>query len=273
MARSERSTSHGINENLSGAWLASLPTFLFIALPFIGLVLAVHPKEWLNGIRSDTAQQALWLTLRTTSISTALCFCFGMPAAYLLARTRFWGKEILDTLTDLPSTIPPVVAGVALLFAFGRYGLIGKYLTVAGITIGFTTTAVVMAQTFIALPYFLKSARSGFESVDIKLEHTARLLGISRIKTFFSITLPLVRPAIVAGLVLAWARALSEFGATMMFAGSFPGRTQTLSLAVVSAMDSDTQTAVAISTLSVIFGVSALIAAKLILRAGGESRA
>jgi molybdate transport system permease protein len=212
------------------------------------------------------ALQALWLSMKTTGISALLSILMGLPAAYLLARHEFRGKEALDTLIDLPLTAPPVVAGVALLLAFGRRGLIGRYLHLAGIDIGFTTLAVVMAQTFVAGPLFVKSARAGFESVENRLELAARSLGANRWRAFLTVTLPLSRPSLIAGAFLTWARALSEFGATMMFAGNFPGRTQTLTLAVMTAMESDLQTAVAISALLFLIAAVALIAAKALAR-------
>jgi molybdate transport system permease protein len=169
---------------------------------------------------------------------------------------------VLDTLVDLPITIPPVVAGVALLLAFGRRGLIGRQLDLWGYQIAFSSVAVVMAQLLIASPFFVKAARAGFEAVDVGLEAAARTLGASRWRVFWTVTVPLARPALLSGVVLAWARALSEFGATMMFAGNFPGRTQTLTLAVMTALESDLETAVAVSALSLALGLIALLAAK-----------
>jgi molybdate transport system permease protein len=253
-------------EGLVPLSLASLGLIFFLVTPLAALLLYLRPQEWLSRLRSETALLALGLTLKTTAVSTFLCIALGLPAAYLLARYEFRGREALDTLTDLPVTVPPVVAGVALLLAFGRQGWIGRYLDAAGIQIGFTTVAVVMAQTFIACPLFVKAARAGFESVDARLESAALTLGANRWRCFWTVTLPLARPSLIAGVVLAWARALSEFGATMMFAGNFPGRTQTLTLAVMTAMESDLQTAVAISALSLLLAVVALLAAKSLAR-------
>ncbi|HZM15987.1 MAG TPA: ABC transporter permease, partial [Candidatus Krumholzibacteria bacterium] len=202
------------------------------------------------------------LTLQTTLIATAFTVLTGTPLALLLARHRFRGREVLDTLVDLPITVPPVVGGVALLFAFGRRGLLGRSLEVFGLQLPFSTAAVIMAQVFIASPFFVKAARAGFEGVPVRLEAAARTLGASPWHVFWTVTLPLARPALVAGTVLCWARALSEFGATMMFAGNFPGRTQTLALAVMSAMESDLETALAVSTLAIFLGLGALILAK-----------
>jgi molybdate transport system permease protein len=151
---------------------------------------------------------------------------------------------------------------VALLLAFGRRGLLGRHLDVLGASVAFTTVAVVMAQLLIASPFFVKAARAGFESVDTRLEAAARTLGASPWRVFWTVTVPLARPALLSGVVLAWARALSEFGATMMFAGNFPGRTQTLTLAVMTALESDLETAVAVSALSLGLALVALVAAK-----------
>jgi len=239
---------------------------LFIGLPLLALVLFSSPGEILGHLSSPLAARALWLTLRTTLLATLLAVALGTPLAYLLARVPFRGREVLDTLVDLPITIPPVVAGVALILTFGRRGLLGRSLEILGVEVGFTTIAVVMAQLFIASPFFVKAARAGFEAVDQRFEAAARTLGASPWRTFWTVTVPLARPALVSGLVLAWARALSEFGATMMFAGNFPGRTQTLTLAVMTALESDLDTAVAISCVSLALALGALLFAKVAAR-------
>ncbi|MDQ3226736.1 MAG: ABC transporter permease, partial [Chloroflexota bacterium] len=154
------------------------------------------------------------------------------PLAYLLARRSFRGSRLIDVLVDLPIILPPAVAGIALLMAFGRYGLVGRWLNDAGITVGFTTTAVVLAQIFIAAPFFVRASKAGFTRIDRDLEDAAADLGASPGKVFRTVTLPMAFPSLAAGAVLAWARALGEFGATIMFAGSFPGVTQTMPLAI-----------------------------------------
>lgn len=239
---------------------------LFLCLPIVVLVASLAPSELLRHLRGDTALRALWLTLRTTAVTTVVIVALGTPVAYLLARRRFRGHAALDTLIDLPVTMPPVVAGVALLLAFGRRGLIGQSLTAFGLAIPFTTVAVVLAQLFIASPFYVKAARAGFAAVDSRLEDAARTLGSSPWRAFRTVTLPLAAPALLAGTVLAWARALSEFGATMMFAGNLPGRTQTLTLAVMTAMETDVDTAVAVSTLSLALAVAALLVARAVAR-------
>lgn len=241
---------------------------LYILVPLVALLFITPPRALLGHLASGMAMRALFLTMRTTLIATAVCVGLGTPVAYILARSRFRGHTLLDTLIDLPVTIPPVVAGVALLLAFGRRGLLGATLDFAGLQIPFTTLAVVMAQVFIASPFYVKAARAGFEGVDMTLEDVAGTLGASPWRVFWTVTVPLARPALIAGTVLAWARSLSEFGATMMFAGNLPGRTQTLTLAVMSAMESDLDTAVAISILSLLLAVAALLVAKRLAGAG-----
>jgi molybdate transport system permease protein len=234
----------------------------FLIIPFFAVLVSLSPDLFLTHIRSELAMKAFVLTLQTTFAATLLSVMGGVPLAFLLARRRFPGRELLDTLVDLPITVPPVVGGVALLLAFGRQGLIGKGFDTMGIHIPFSAAAVIMAQVFIASPFFVKAARAGFESVPARLESAARTLGASPWHVFWTVTLPLARPSLLAGAVLCWARALSEFGATMMFAGNFPGRTQTLALAVMSAMESDLDTALAISALSLVLGLTALVLAK-----------
>jgi len=243
-------------------WLASGGLVLYIALPLLALLLFLSPRELVEHLASPLAMRALWLTIKTTLVATALAVILGTPLAFVLARGSFRGRNVLDTLVDLPVAIPPVVAGVALLLAFGRRGLLGRHLDVWGYQIAFTSVAVVMAQLFMASPFFVKAARAGFEGVDVRLEAAARTLGATRWRVFLTITVPLARPALLSGIVLTWARALSEFGATMMFAGNFSGRTQTLTLAVMSALESDLETAVAVSTLSLGLGLTALLIAK-----------
>src|SRR5262245_29902929 len=184
---------------------------VYIVLPLLALPLYIHPRALIEHLTSEMALRALWLSMETTLAATFLCVLLGTPIAFVLARVPFKGREFVDTLIDLPVTIPPVVAGVALLLTFGRRGLLGHYLDLAGIQIPFTTLAVVMAQLFMASPFYVKAARAGFEAVDANLENVAGTLGASPWRVFWSVTLPLSRPALVAGTVLAWARSLSEF--------------------------------------------------------------
>ncbi len=246
--------------------IGALLLVLFLGVPMLALLFDVRPAAWLHALGSTQARHALGLTLLTTAIATTVVVALGLPLAYLLARFEFRGKAAVDALVDLPVTIPPVVVGLALLLAFGRQGLIGRSLGAFGIQIAFSTTAVVMAQVAMAAPFFVRAARAGFEAVDERLEHAAWSLGASRLHAFWTVMVPLARPALLAGAVMAWARALSEFGATMMFAGNMPGRTQTLSLAVMSAMETDLDTAVAVAALSLALGVVALVAMRMLAR-------
>jgi molybdate transport system permease protein len=239
---------------------------IFFAVTLGALLLLLTPRDLAAHLSSPLARRALALTLETTAVATLLAVALGTPLAYLLARFSFRGRDLVDTLVDLPITVPPVVAGVALLVVFGRRGFVGRHLDVLGFQIAFTRVAVVLAQLFIASPFFVKAARAGFEAVDPRYEAAARTLGAGPWRVFWTITVPLARPALLAGTVLTWARALSEFGATMMFAGNFPGRTQTLPLAVMTALESDLPTAVAVSALSLVLAVAALLAARQLAR-------
>jgi molybdate transport system permease protein len=190
----------------------------------------------------------------------------GTPVAYLLSREDFAGKAIVDALIDLPMVLPPAVAGLALLMAFGRRGLLGPPLAAIGIELPFTTAAVVMAQTFVAAPFYVRAAKAGFGSVDRGLEQMSALLGVSDLRTFFRITLPLAAPSLFGGVLMTWARALGEFGATILFAGNFIGRTQTMPLAIYQALESDLGSAIAIAALLIVISFVFLILLRAITR-------
>ncbi len=223
---------------------------LFIGIPVIALLIrAAQQSNFLDAVTGDTALTALRLSLFTSVISMAVVVLLGTPFAYLLARSdRLWVR-VVDSLVELPLVLPPVVAGVAMLMSFGRNGLIGSGLESIGLHISFTTTAVVFAQIFVASPFFVRSAKLGFQSVAKDYEDVAQTLGVSPLRTFFRITLPLAAPAMFTGLGVAWARALSEFGATMMFAGNLTGETQTMPLAIMSAMETSLDGALALSVM------------------------
>jgi molybdate transport system permease protein len=248
--------------------LGAAALYLFALLPLLAIALRVPLGQLGQRLGEPLAREALWLSLSTSLAATLLCLALGLPAAYLVARYRFRGREWLDTLADLPMTVPPVVAGVGLLMAFGRMGLLGGALEALGVRVAFSTLAVVLAQAFVAMPFFYKAARAGFEAVDPELEQTALTLGADRWRAFLHVTLPLARPALLAGLTLTWARAMSEFGATLMFAGNLPGRTQTLPLAVMTAMESDLETALALALISMLAAAAALLLAKMALGTG-----
>ncbi len=230
--------------------LPSAALVLFVAVPLAALVYrAARAGNLIDSLQKPIVREALVLSLLTSTLTLVIVVAFGTPLAYTLARARFPGKRLVDTLVDLPIVLPPVVAGVALLMAFGRRGVFGDDLRAVGIELAFTTWAVVIAQVFVSAPFYIRAARAGFQSVDATLEGMAYTLGASRLRTFRQVTLPLAMPAVLGGIVLCWARALSEFGATMMFAGNFRGTTQTMPLAIMSAMESDLFAALAISVI------------------------
>lgn len=231
--------------------------FLFLGMPLAALIIREPPAMLWQAIQQPEAIGALQLSIVTTCISTLLSVVFGLPVAYTLARLRFRGRAFLETLVTMPTVLPPVVAGVALLITFGRFGLLGRYLSPLGIALPFTTVAVVMAQMFVSAPFFINSAKAGLEQLDRRYELAAYTLRASPLYTFRRVVLPLIRPALLAGAGLAWARALGELGATITFAGNFPGITETTPIAVYIAAESDLDAAVSLSVvlLAVSFGV------------------
>jgi molybdate transport system permease protein len=246
-----------------------LSVVTFLSLPLLAILLKVLPQAGLREtLREPLVTQALRLSLITSLSSLLLAIIFGTPVAYLLARYRFRGSRVVETLIDLPMVLPPTVAGVALLMALGRRGLLGSWLTVAGVQIGFSTTAVILAQSFVCLPFYIRAAQAGFRSVDAELERVAYTLGASPLRTFWRVTVPLALPALLSGGVMAWARALGEFGATIMFAGNLRGRTQTMPLAIYLAMESDLPAALALSTLLILVSFSVLLSVRALLRRG-----
>ena len=219
--------------------LGGAPLILFLVLPLVVLMVrTLGSGTVFQFLTNPAVLSALQLSLITTLITLTLAVIFGTPLAYLLARYDFRGKSLLDTLIDLPMVLPPAVAGVALLITLGRRGWIGSWLEDQfGITIGFSTVAVVLAQLFVAAPFYVKSAKAGFESTDPGFERVATTLGSGNLRTFWRVTVPLALPSLLSGMVMTWARALGEFGATIMFAGNFEGRTQTMPLAIYSALE------------------------------------
>ncbi len=239
----------------------------FLLLPVAAIFWKVLPQEeaW-STLQQPLVTQALRLSGLTSLLSLVLALVCGTPMAYLLARYRFPGAALLDTLIDLPMVLPPTVAGVALLMAFGRRGLVGAWLDSLGIQLGFTTAAVVLAQSFVAAPFYIRAARAGFQSIDQELERVAYTLGHSPFSTFLRITVPLAFPALLSGAVMAWARALGEFGATIMFAGNFLGRTQTMPLAIYTAMESDLPAALMLSAMLIVISFIMLFLVRSLLR-------
>ncbi|CAA9566396.1 MAG: Molybdenum ABC transporter permease protein ModB [uncultured Thermomicrobiales bacterium] len=214
-------------------WSAAALLVVFLALPMTAMVWRAWGES--RGLTPEALRvlrRAMGLSLATTGATMLVVALLGTPLAYALARRRFPGAALVDTLVDLPIVLPPAVAGIALLMAFGRRGVLGRWLDEAGIQVTFTTTAVVLAQVFVAVPFFVRAAKAGFARVDRDTEAAAADLGASPARVFWTVTLPLARPGLAAGAVLAWARALGEFGATIMFAGNNAERTQTMPLAI-----------------------------------------
>jgi molybdate transport system permease protein len=253
-------------------WLAAAALVLFLAVPLATLVLrAIEQSHGFGETTRRTLRQALQLTLVTTGISLAIVLVLGTPLAYLLARRRFPGIQVVETLIDLPMVLPPAVAGIALLLAFGRRGVVGRHLDDVGITLGFTTAAVVLAQIFVAVPFYVRAARAGFARVDRDLEAAAADLGAPPATVFRSVTLPLARPSLAAGAVLAWARAVGEFGATIMFAGNFAGRTQTMPLAIYGRYEAgDLTTALLLSAVLLAASMLVLLAVRVVGGRAGD---
>jgi molybdate transport system permease protein len=232
----------------------------FFILPLIGLLLRTPWSTAWQDLTSTDALLALRLSLVASLSATGLALVFGVPLAWVYARTTFPGRNVLRALTVLPMVLPPVVGGVALLFAFGRRGILGEWLDQAfGIHLPFTTAGAIVAETFVAMPFLIITVEAGLNSMDRRFEDAARTLGASSWTVLWRVTLPLIRPALLAGAVLCWARALGEFGATITFAGNFPGRTQTLPLAVYLALETDPGAAVVLSIVLLAVSLAVLI--------------
>jgi molybdate transport system permease protein len=250
------------------AWLlalASLPLLLFLLVPLIALVLRVSPTDLLGRLADPEVAPAIWLSIWTTLCTAGMTLLAGTPLAFLLARYRFRGRTALDTLLDLPMVMPPSVAGIALLLAFGRRGMLGASLDVWGVQIAFTPLAVILAQTFVAAPFYVKSATAGFAGVDRDLEQAAQVDGASPTQVIRLITVPLAWPALLGGLVMTWARALGEFGATIIFAGNFPGRTQTMPLAIYLGFERDLDVALSLAFILLLTSFAILLFVRFVL--------
>ncbi len=263
--RHKRAARSGV-EIGPAVWLGAALLVLFLALPLVALVwrAATEASGPASGA-GEVLNQALLLSLATSVLSLAIILALGTPLAYLLARRRFRGARLVETLVDLPIVLPPAVAGLALLMAFGRRGLFGRWLDDAGIALVFTTSAVVLAQLFVATPFYVRAARGGFARIDSDLEDAAASLGASPFQLFWRVTLPLARPILGAGAVLAWARALGEFGATILFAGNVPGVTQTMPLAIYGQYNAgDLRGALLLSLVLLVVALLTLLAVRLL---------
>lgn len=233
----------------------------FLLLPLAGLVLRAPWGRLLAILAEPGVRSALWLSLWTATTATGVSVLVGVPLAWLMARGEFRGRGLLRALVTLPLVLPPVVGGVALLLAFGRAGFVGRVLDDwFGLTIPFSPLAVVMAQTFVAMPFLVLTVDGALRAADLGFEEAAATLGASRVAIIRRVTLPMVAPALLAGAVLCWARALGEFGATITFAGSMPGRTQTVPIAVYYALETDPEAAIALSVLLLLVCVVVLVA-------------
>ena len=243
-------------------WPLGIPALLaalFLLTPLVGLLVRA-PWRGLPRLLADSqVLDALRLSLVCASAATAASMVFGVPLAWVLARSKARGISVLRALVTLPLVLPPVVGGVALLLAFGRQGILGRLLDEwTGITLPFTTAGVIVAETFVAMPFLIITVEGAFRSADRGYEEAAAMLGASRLTVFRTVTIPLIAPSLLAGAVLCWARALGEFGATITFAGNFPGRTQTMPLAVYLALESDPEAAVALSLVLLVVSIAVL---------------
>ncbi|MFG2436414.1 molybdate ABC transporter permease subunit [Streptomyces sp. NPDC048508] len=239
--------------------LPALVGLVFLLLPLLALIVRAPWRTLPDQLAKPEVWQALQLSLFSATAATAVSLVLGVPLAWLLARTDFPGRGLVRALVTLPLVLPPVVGGVALLLALGRNGVVGRLLdSWFGVTLPFTTAGVVVAEAFVAMPFLVISVEGTLRAADPRYEEAAMTLGASRFTAFRRVTLPLIAPGIAAGAVLAWARALGEFGATITFAGNFPGRTQTMPLAVYLALQSDPDAAIALSLVLLAVSIAVL---------------
>ena len=246
-------------------WIFIIPSLIllaFFAIPLLAIVLRSANLNFFDNAFSQQAFKALKLSLVTSSIATIFAAVFGTPLAYMLARWKFRYKSWLELILDLPIVLPPSVAGVALLITFGRNGLLGPTLGVFGITLPFTTAAVIMAQMFVAAPLFIRSARIGFAHVDKQLEESAHVEGANQWQLFYEVMVPISMRALASGAILTWTRALGEFGATILFAGNLEGVTQTMPMAIYLGFERNIGTALALSVVLIFVSVALLAITK-----------
>ena len=244
------------------AALAITLCLALIGLPVLALLLRVPAATLLARLADPLVLAAVRLSLFTSIAAAGLIVLLGTPVAWLLATREFRGKRALEAVIDLPMVLPPTAAGVGLLLAFGRTGLAGRALALLGLSLPFSTAAVVMAEAFVALPFFVGAAAAGFREVEPRYLDAAATLRASPATTFFRVMLPLALPSVLAGATMSWARALGEFGATITFAGNLPGVTQTMPLAVYIALETDVEAAVALSVVLVLLSLAVLVAVR-----------
>ena len=242
--------------------LLALPMLFFLTVPLVALWTRVSLAELLTTLQEEQVTQAITLSLVTSLVTTFTTLIFGTPLAYWLSQRQNRFTRFADTLIDLPTVLPPSVAGVALLMTFGRRGLFGPALASLGINIPFTLVAVIMAQIFVAAPYYIKAATIGFSGIDKELKQAAALDGAGSWQAFRFIDIPLTATAMLSGLVMTWARALGEFGATIIFAGNFPGRTQTMPLAIYIGFEIELKVALTLSSILICLSFLSLMIVK-----------
>ena len=256
---SRRRSPHGLRPGTVLCTLAGLGQLL-VLLPLAGLLVRAPWSTLVTLAREPVVSDALVLSVTTSLIALALSVALGVPLAWVFARLEFPGKQLARALAVMPMVLPPVVGGVALLVAFGRNGLVGAPLaSLTGVTLPFSTAGVVLAQTFVAMPFLVVSVEAGLRQADLRLEAAAATLGARRWTVFRRVTIPLVAPALGAGAALCWARALGEFGATITFAGNLQGRTQTMPLAVALLLETDSDAAVLLSLVLLALSVGVLV--------------
>lgn len=244
----------------------------FLLLPIVALITYQPLHDLIQGFGAKVAIDAVVVSLKTNAIAFGLTIALGTPFAYILARTRFRGRSAVITLVELPLVMPPAVAGLGLLVAFGRLGLLGNTLNAVGIDLAFTQAAVVLAIMFVASPFYLRGAIAAFEAIDPTMIDVARTLGAGRVRRMLAVAVPLAGGGLGAAAAVAFARGLGEFGATILFAGSFQGSTQTLPLAVYSLFDANLDEAIAIGVLLIVVSAAILITAKLLVRSWASSQ-
>jgi molybdate transport system permease protein len=260
MSTSVRSRRHARSRAPLALLLPAVIGLVFLVLPPVGLVIRAPWSTLPERLTEPGILTALGLSLQTATLATVLCMLLGVPLAWLLARTEFAGRRFVRALVTVPLVLPPVVGGVALLLVFGRRGLVGSWLdSTFGITLPFTTAGVVLAEAFVAMPFLVLAVEGALRGADARYEEAAATLGASRWATFTRVTLPLVAPGIAAGAVLCWARALGEFGATITFAGNFPGTTQTMPLAVYLALQREPEAAIVLSLILLAVSLATLL--------------
>lgn len=242
-------------------WIGALAALgaAFFIVPLVGLVARTPWGDAARSLASADTLEALKLSLIASVSSTAVALVLGVPLAWVYARVDFPGRAIVRGLTTLPMVLPPVVGGIALLLAFGRRGLLGPWLAMVGVSLPFTTAGVVLAETFVAMPFLVLTVEAGLRSMDRRYEDAARTLGAGRWRVFTRVTLPLIAPSIAAGAVLCWARALGEFGATITFAGNFPGVTQTMPLAVYLLLETNPEGSFVLSLVLLLVSLAVLV--------------